>query len=130
VLGVVVAVALIWILLTRTRGRPLYALGLIMSAVVVLGPVVHPWYLLWGVVPLAASTRDPRVLSAVAVLSAGLAFYPMPWGEGFTAELPLGLLGIAGGLLVMRADVIGRQSPAPALPEPALLEPATSRAST
>jgi Glycosyltransferase family 87 len=102
-LGVLVAAALGCLVLARTRGKPLYALGLIMSAVVLLGPVVHPWYLLWGVVPLAASTRDPRVVTKVALLSAVLALYPMPWGEGFSDELIWGLYGIGAALLVLGA---------------------------
>jgi hypothetical protein len=101
-LGMAVGVLLVWITLKRTRGRPLLALGLILSVVVLLGPVVHPWYLLWGIVPLAASSRDHRVISAVTVLSIGVAFYPMPWGEGFSPAALWGVLGTGLGVLIVR----------------------------
>jgi len=91
-----------WVLL-RYRDRPVYALGLILVGVVLLAPVVHPWYLLWGLVPLAASAREPKLQAALGLLSAGLAVYPMPWGEGFTSQLPLAVVGVLAGLIVAGA---------------------------
>ena len=94
-LGVATAGVLTLVVLVRRRGKPVYALALIMFAVVLLGPVVHPWYLLWGIVPLAVSTRDPRVVQRVALLTVVLALYPMPWGEGFSGVIVWGVLGSA-----------------------------------
>ena len=52
--GAVAAVSIGLVLLWRARGgaSSLRAIGLTMLAVVVLGPVMQPWYLAWGVVIL------------------------------------------------------------------------------
>jgi alpha-1,6-mannosyltransferase len=102
-LGVIIALALTGLVLVRSRGKPLYALALIMFAIVLLGPVVHPWYMLWGIVPLAVSTREPKMVNRVALLIVALVLYPMPWGEGFSDALIWGLAGIGAGLAVLRA---------------------------
>lgn len=70
VAGVLLALVLSAFLLMRAhRWGPVRALGLALLAVVVLGPVVQPWYLLWGVVVLAA-VATPR---AAVFLGAGCA---------------------------------------------------------
>jgi alpha-1,6-mannosyltransferase len=43
-------------------------LGLSLSALVLLGPIVQPWYLLWGLVILA-TTAGSRTARAIAALS-------------------------------------------------------------
>ncbi|HEY6798801.1 MAG TPA: polyprenol phosphomannose-dependent alpha 1,6 mannosyltransferase MptB [Kineosporiaceae bacterium] len=121
--GVATAAVLTLLVLARTRGRPVYALALIMFSVVLLGPVVHPWYLLWGIVPLAVSTRDPRVVTRVALLIIGLVLYPMPWGEGFSPAAWWGLIGTATGLLVISAVGNPQKPWDPVPPEPATLVP-------
>ncbi len=62
------AIICLWALRNlRTLGLPA-ALGLSLLAIVILGPIVQPWYLLWGLVPLSA-TDGARTVSAIAVLS-------------------------------------------------------------
>jgi hypothetical protein len=56
------------------------SLGLGFVAVVALGPVVHPWYLLWGFVLLAAGTPSLAVRRAVIAVSAALSMVLMPKG--------------------------------------------------
>jgi hypothetical protein len=63
---------------------------------------------LWGIVPLAVSTRDTVVLGRVALLIVGLALYPMPWGEGFSVGVVWGVLGAAIGVLVLQAVRLGQ----------------------
>jgi hypothetical protein len=58
---------------------PVAALGLSLAAFVVLGPVVHPWYLLWAIVPLAVAGSVP-IRRAVAVLSVALVLFVLPGG--------------------------------------------------
>jgi alpha-1,6-mannosyltransferase len=99
-LGLAAAAVLLPLIVARTGRRPLHGLGLALIVVVLLGPVVHPWYLLWGVVPLAATARGRRLVWGLALLSAGLAFYPVPSGGGPTPQLWVGTLGVLGGLLV------------------------------
>ncbi|CAI9399820.1 polyprenol phosphomannose-dependent alpha 1,6 mannosyltransferase MptB [Nocardioides sp. T2.26MG-1] len=59
--GVVVAVALRW--RTGDRARALQAVTAVVGVTVLLGPVVHLWYLLW-VVPFLATIRLSRVAAA------------------------------------------------------------------
>ena len=47
------AVAGVWLLLNSDRIGTLKALGLTLLIFVLLGPVVQPWYLSWGLVLLA-----------------------------------------------------------------------------
>jgi hypothetical protein len=119
--GVAAAAVLTLLVLARTRGRPVYALALIMFAVVLLGPVVHPWYLLWGIVPLAVSTRDPRIVNRVALLIIGLVLYPMPWGEGFSPIVGWGVVGAATGLMVLSAVRHPAKAWDPVAPDQALV---------
>jgi alpha-1,6-mannosyltransferase len=117
VAGLVGAAVLTGWIVRRYRDRPVHAVGLVLVGVVLLAPVVHPWYLLWGLVPLAASTRDPVLRSALAGLSAALALYPMPWGEGFTDQLPVGAGGLAAGLLLAWLVLRDRRSIADGAPK-------------
>lgn len=55
VVGAVLAVFVMWRCWQR-RIEPLLGLGLALGAFVLLSPVIQPWYLLWAVLPLAAST--------------------------------------------------------------------------
>ena len=102
-LGLALAAWLFVLILRRTRARPLYGLGLALTMIVVLGPVVHPWYLIWGFVPLAATERDPRAVRWIAGASALMAFYPMPAGGGPTAELAFGVVGVLAAVALYRA---------------------------
>lgn len=56
------------------------SLGLGFVAVVALGPVVHPWYLLWGFTLLAAGMPASSVRNAVITASAALSMVLMPKG--------------------------------------------------
>ncbi|HEV7899301.1 MAG TPA: polyprenol phosphomannose-dependent alpha 1,6 mannosyltransferase MptB [Planosporangium sp.] len=58
---------------------PVAALGLSLGAFVMLGPVVHPWYLLWAIVPLAMA-GSVATRRAVTVLSAALVLFVLPGG--------------------------------------------------
>ena len=108
-----VGAAVIGLLLWRRAGRigPVTALGLCLAVLVVAGPVVHPWYLLWALVPLAASVRGAVGRRAVAVGSVALVLLVLPGGvqPGLPA-LAGAVLGAAGVMLVAVA-VAGRNSP-------------------
>jgi alpha-1,6-mannosyltransferase len=75
-LGGIVALVL---LLRSHRNGPLRALGLSLVAVVALAPVVQPWYLLWGLVLLAAVGGE-RVTLALSALSLALCLSLLPDG--------------------------------------------------
>ena len=56
IIAVGVVAVLLWVY--RVRFGALYALGLALTALAVLGPSIRPWYLLWGLVPIAAAAPE------------------------------------------------------------------------
>lgn len=85
------------------------ALGMMMSVIVVLGPVVQPWYLLWAVLPLAACLPVGQWRTRVAVLVGVFALLVPPLAGNFAgrvAELVIayaaGIALVAGAYLVLR----------------------------
>jgi alpha-1,6-mannosyltransferase len=81
VLGAVVVIRLLW---SHFRGRRgwLSTLGLVFTTMLVAGPVVQPWYLLWAILPLAASISTERNRRILAVLSAVFAVLLPPTAAG------------------------------------------------
>ncbi|HUR13207.1 MAG TPA: polyprenol phosphomannose-dependent alpha 1,6 mannosyltransferase MptB [Mycobacteriales bacterium] len=77
--GIAGLVALTLLLRAHHLGA-MRALGLAMVAVVALAPVVQPWYLLWGLVLLAAVGGE-RVLLALGALSVVLCLTLLPNGR-------------------------------------------------
>jgi alpha-1,6-mannosyltransferase len=75
----------LWLLWQCWRGQidALTGLGVGLGAVVILGPVVHPWYLLWAAIPLAASATSPGYRRAAVALSVALAVLVPPTGQDF-----------------------------------------------
>lgn len=108
------AVVCCWMLLAYLRGRVelLAALGVSFGAVVLLGPVVHPWYLLWAAMPLAASAVAPAYRTFATVACAVVAVLVAPTGAGFDfrawvvpAAIIAALLALAVVLLLVRGKV-------------------------
>ena len=98
--GLLAAGVLALVLLRRSPALGMVAaLALSLIALVLLGPVVHVWYLLWGLVPLAAAgTARARRIAAYA--SPALVLVAPPNGMPTGVHLVLGgVLGVAVGLL-------------------------------
>ncbi|WP_432975500.1 polyprenol phosphomannose-dependent alpha 1,6 mannosyltransferase MptB [Dactylosporangium sp. CA-233914] len=88
-----------WALLRAPN--PVAGLGLALSSIILLGPVVHPWYLLWAFVPLAAGLR--RVPSPAVWGSVGLSLFLLPTGApGYPAAVVAASVGTVAGLLYLR----------------------------
>jgi hypothetical protein len=101
--GLLAAAAVCLEMLRRyNRIHPIVGLGVGMSAVVVLGPVMHPWYLLWAIVPLAAASRERRVRLAVVWTVVGFTLTVLPGGVDPNLTSFLGAL--VGTLLVFVTD--------------------------
>ncbi|MDC2954871.1 polyprenol phosphomannose-dependent alpha 1,6 mannosyltransferase MptB [Streptomyces gilvifuscus] len=109
-----VAIVVIW----KRRGRltPVYALGLSLAAVVVLGPAIRPWYALWGLFLIAAAAPSTSIRRRLALVTGAVAFLALPSGApAGTDEL---VLAVSGGLLAVvvlwqvhlaaRAPALGR----------------------
>lgn len=90
-------VALVLMLRARRLG-PVRALGLTLVAVVALAPVVQPWYLLWGLVLLAAVGGEQVVL-ALGALSVALCLSLMPNGRSLVRPPLYGLPVVAAAAL-------------------------------
>ncbi len=93
-----------------TIGLP-RALGISLLAVVILGPIVQPWYLVWGLVPLAI-TAGARTASAIVLLSVSATLVGAIGLGQLTSELAsLGplyevlLLLLLAALIVAPADI-------------------------
>jgi hypothetical protein len=113
--GLVAAVVCAVLLLRSRRIGPVPALGMGLIAVVALGPVVQPWYLLWGFVLLAASSLDPAVRSLVAGGSAAMSLVLMPRGgplepKDIVEAIVVGAV-VAVGAVVLEWLLAGRASP-------------------
>jgi len=106
--------AVLW--LRRTRLGPVYAVGLGLGAIVLFGPAMRPWYLLWGLVPLAAAAPEGWVRRVAAAACAALAVVVLPSGFAFGAEQVAQAVfgcvlaaGLAAALLLPRqAPVVAR----------------------
>lgn len=111
-LGLLTAVVLgVWLLKESDRIGQLTALGLSLLLFVVLGPVVQPWYLTWGLVLLAA-VAEGRIRSALIVLTVSAPFLGLPGGRTMLIELlhadPLVLAISLVALLVFVVAPLGR----------------------
>ncbi|SER73035.1 polyprenol phosphomannose-dependent alpha 1,6 mannosyltransferase MptB [Lentzea albida] len=85
------------------------SLGMMMSLIVVLGPVIQPWYLLWAVLPLAACLPEGIWRTRVAVLAGVFALLVPPLAGNFTGRVPelvaayvVGIALVGGAYLVLR----------------------------
>jgi alpha-1,6-mannosyltransferase len=101
--GVLAGVICVWLLFGTLRGRidPVTGLGCGLGAVVLLSPTVHPWYLLWAAIPLAASTARIRYRRLAVAGSAIVALLVPPTGSDFAFrafQLPMAI--IAGAVIL------------------------------
>ncbi|MEN3266206.1 MAG: alpha,6-mannosyltransferase [Pseudonocardia sp.] len=116
--GLGAGILVVMLLLATLRGRvdPVTGMGTGLGAVVLLGPIVHPWYLLWAAIPLAATQGLPRYRRAALAASAVLALLVPPTGADFSFrayQLPMailaGILMLVLVLLVQRRQLAGQR---------------------
>lgn len=97
-IGIAIAVAfLIRLLWATLRGaiHPAGGLGVATLVLVIFFPVVHPWYPLWAIYPLAAWANRFFFRAGVAVYSAAFSFLVLPRGLGLQAKTVLAIYGVA-----------------------------------
>jgi hypothetical protein len=104
-LATLVALAVLW---WRARGRGprevVAAFGWGLAAMVVLAAAFHPWYALWPIVVLAASTVADGVRRGLAVAVTVLAFLLLP--DGYNLARATVLPGILLDIAVTVAAVV------------------------
>ncbi|MFF4211514.1 polyprenol phosphomannose-dependent alpha 1,6 mannosyltransferase MptB [Streptomyces sp. NPDC001796] len=108
-----ITVLVIWV---KLRPAPVYALGLSLAVVAVLGPAIRPWYALWGLFLIAAAAPSTSVRHRVAAATAVLALAVLP--SGGPPDLAQVVLAVSGGMLAVvvlwqahqtaQAPVLGR----------------------
>ncbi len=108
VLATMVTAGILWTY--RARLGAVYSLGLALVAVVAFGPALRPWYLVWGLVPLAAVAVHPRVRNSLALFCGVLALAVLP--DGFAADPQRLLLATAGVLIGIGVFAVARVSAA------------------
>lgn len=91
------------LLLATLRGRldPITGMAAGLGAVVVLGPVVHPWYLLWAVIPLAATKALPLYRRWLLAASAVLAVVVPPTGSDFNFRVYQLPIAVAAAVVIL-----------------------------
>ncbi|MPZ65955.1 MAG: hypothetical protein GEU83_10700 [Pseudonocardiaceae bacterium] len=107
--GLAAAVLVCGLMLWRCwRGRiePLAGLGVSLGAIVLLGPVVHPWYLLWAAIPLAAAAGAPAYRTSATIASAFLAVVVAPTGAGFEFRGWVIFTAVAAALVVLLVPLL------------------------
>lgn len=110
--GVICAV-LLW-RCWRGRIEPLSGIGVALGAVVLLGPVVHPWYLLWAALPLAASATRPAFRITAVAASTALAVLVSPTGADFLFRAWVVPTAIVAAVIVVAVPLLvvrGRTPP-------------------
>lgn len=121
---VVTAAVLLWLWLRGGRIGPVRALALALLAIVLLGPVVQPWYVLWGLTVAAATVLPRRVWLLAAGASVWLSMMITPQGANLFLEwAPVLASGLA--CAVATYAVLGHE-PDPAAAGPGGREPVTS----
>jgi hypothetical protein len=99
----------------RHRFGPLWSLAVSLVVVVVLGPVIQPWYLLWGLVLLAAAGPG-RFLPVAVWTSAVMPFLVQPNGTSAADVVLLVFLVATTVLTVLTAAGPSRLAVAAAEP--------------
>ncbi len=100
-------------LVVTVRQRPVAAsVGYALLALALLAPVLHPWYFVWGLVPLAATLTDARRVWLLALSAAASLLDPIGFPETTTRAVTGAGLAIVA--LVLGAVLVARQRGWPA----------------
>lgn len=126
--GQVATAAVVLWLWWRSRRIPagwVAGTGLALLVVVFLGPVVQPWYVLWGLTLLAATPLSRRVWPWLAGGSFWLSMMIAPQGSNLFLEIgpviAMAVAAVAATLAVLGPDADGTADEQPAAAEPEAL---------
>ncbi len=110
--AVVAAFITVRMLLATLTGRihPVGALGVSLGAIVLLFPVVQPWYLLWAVIPLAAWATRPIFRIPTIAFSSVVSVILMPNGGEFQpfiiVQAAIATIAVVGLLIVATRNIL------------------------
>jgi alpha-1,6-mannosyltransferase len=97
VCGAIVVAGIVWLLWHAHRSNVVRAIGLALLLFAVGSPTLWPWYLVWGITVLAATTlQRSKLLAAVAglaMLVVGAGGTPMLHGLAYVVTAPILLAG-------------------------------------
>lgn len=99
----------------RWRYRPIIGLGVSLGAFMMLHVAMQPWWLLWAVIPLAASAGTSRFRVAATIVSAVLAFLAPPPGSAFDGRAFVPLQAYLAGIVVIAIALVVVRRTAPML---------------
>ncbi|WP_225726826.1 MULTISPECIES: polyprenol phosphomannose-dependent alpha 1,6 mannosyltransferase MptB [unclassified Nocardia] len=82
----------------RDRLHPVGGLGLSIAAIVILFPVMHPWYLLWAILPLAAWAATTGYQRAIIGITVLFSFLQVPSGSEYQSPFAVALAAAAAAI--------------------------------
>jgi hypothetical protein len=102
-IGTLAAVGILAWLVLRPEGRsPVRGAALAFLTVVLLGPVIQPWYLLWFLPLFAATGLGPKQLRVVILVIAGFSVHGMAESSSTSDSL----FEFSDGLAIVAAFVV------------------------
>ncbi|MFS8103982.1 polyprenol phosphomannose-dependent alpha 1,6 mannosyltransferase MptB [Lentzea alba] len=104
-ISVVLTVVLLWRSF-KGRIKAMNGLGASLGAILVLGPVLQPWYVLWAALPLATAVVGPKFRIFAAVTSAIIAIILPPTGSAFDGRAYTVPQAVAGAVITFAVCVL------------------------
>ena len=111
-LGLVSIAVIVWRVGPR---KPVLAAAGALLALVASGPVIHPWYLLWGGVLLGAVRLSERAIRAVVFVTL---FFVTYGAVDATLSNGTWALGVSAAIWMIGRFIVSRRRPVDAAPEP------------
>ncbi|WP_189156007.1 polyprenol phosphomannose-dependent alpha 1,6 mannosyltransferase MptB [Lentzea pudingi] len=103
--SVVITVGLLWRSF-KGRIKAMNGLGAALGAILVLGPVLQPWYVLWAAIPLATAVVGPKFRMFAMVTSAIIAIILPPTGSAFDGRAYTVPQAVAGAVITFAICVL------------------------
>ncbi|MEV6243724.1 polyprenol phosphomannose-dependent alpha 1,6 mannosyltransferase MptB [Lentzea sp. NPDC051838] len=104
-ISVVITVMLLWWSF-KGRIKSMNGLGAALGAILVLGPVLQPWYVLWAALPLAVAVVGPKFRTFAMVTSAIIAVVLPPTGSAFDGRAYTIPQAVAGAVITFAICVL------------------------
>ncbi|WP_307868906.1 polyprenol phosphomannose-dependent alpha 1,6 mannosyltransferase MptB [Umezawaea beigongshangensis] len=120
--SVVLVATLLWKAF-RGRIKALNGLGAGIGAVLVLGPVLQPWYVLWAALPLATAVVAKRFRTFAAATSAVIAVILPPTGSAFDGRAYTVPQAVTGAVVAFAVCLFLARKPLQPLWRPDVLPP-------